>query len=170
MKTSDEIKIVRQELKWSRENRGGGPSRAHEEGYIKALETVLELFKAVESQPDEINKDLVALLGECIANGSRGYVSLGAWFDATCQHIADTLEDIKGVESEETDVLKVMDASLDKITERIQVFAGAMALETICPNGKDPETQYEINAVKAMSAYGTKLLKKWVNQIWMKGE
>ena len=52
------------------------------------------------TKSNEINKDLVALLEECITSGSRGYINLGVWFDATCQRIADTLEDIKRTEPE----------------------------------------------------------------------
>lgn len=124
--------------------------------------------------PDEINNDLMMLLDECIANGSRGYMSLGAWFDATCQRIADTLEDIRSKAETippGTDAVKILhrryiddqrEAGLE--LERIQVHVGAMAREEVCPNGKDPSTVYEINVVKTLADYGTKLLRKWVDK------
>lgn len=45
MKTA--ISITKQEIQWHEENRGEGPSRAYEEGFIKGLKHLLDLFQTV---------------------------------------------------------------------------------------------------------------------------
>lgn len=43
----------------------------------------------------------------------------------------------------------------------IREFANCMALDQVCPSGKDPSTQYEIGQVKILSDHGYNSIKKW---------
>ena len=46
----------------------------------------------------------------------------------------------------------------------IREFANRMALDQVCPSGKDPSTQYEIGQVKILSDHGYNSVKKWIRE------